>query len=257
MSKNPSKPNLAQALSHETADKRLEILRQIGEVGSISEAARRSGVSYKAAWQALETLSNLAGTPLVGKVVGGAGGGGAELTDAGHKVLTGATLLAQARAAVFAQLAQGEASSWTSSALAGLGLRTSMRNHLPCQIVSVKKAGALVRVVLDLGDGNALASRITHESAQLLALLPGLKVLALCKATAVNIADAHKPQEGANVLVGTVTRSTPSTQGGELSIQLSSGHQVVGFACMNHGLKAGAVVTAQVDESAVVIALAQ
>ena len=49
----------AQALGHEVADKRLDILRRIGEVGSISEAARGAGVSYKAAWQALETLSNL------------------------------------------------------------------------------------------------------------------------------------------------------------------------------------------------------
>jgi molybdate transport system regulatory protein len=67
----------AQAFGHETTDKRLDILRRIGEVGSISEAARGANVSYKAAWQALETLSNLAGAPLVEKAVGGSGGGGA------------------------------------------------------------------------------------------------------------------------------------------------------------------------------------
>ena len=55
----------AQAFGHETTDKRLDILQRIGEVGSISEAARGANVSYKAAWQALETLSNLAGAPLV------------------------------------------------------------------------------------------------------------------------------------------------------------------------------------------------
>ena len=41
------------------SDKRIDILRRIKETGSISEAARASGVSYKAAWQALETLENL------------------------------------------------------------------------------------------------------------------------------------------------------------------------------------------------------
>lgn len=56
-------------------DKRFDILRRIGETGSISEAARTAGVSYKAAWQAIETLSNLAGSPLVEKVVGGSKGG--------------------------------------------------------------------------------------------------------------------------------------------------------------------------------------
>ena len=57
---NSSLP-LADVLGHEATDKRIDILRRIGEVGSISEAARGAGVSYKAAWQALETLTNLAG----------------------------------------------------------------------------------------------------------------------------------------------------------------------------------------------------
>ena len=47
------------------ADKRIDILRQIGQGGSISQAARAVGVSYKAAWQAIDTLTNLAGVPLV------------------------------------------------------------------------------------------------------------------------------------------------------------------------------------------------
>ena len=76
--------HLTQARGHEIADKRIDILRRIGAVGSISEAARAAGVSYKAAWHAIETLSNLAATPLVSRVVGGSGGGGAVLTPAGR-----------------------------------------------------------------------------------------------------------------------------------------------------------------------------
>ena len=89
---NSSLP-LADVLGHEATDKRIDILRRIGEVGSISEAARGAGVSYKAAWQALETLTNLAGVPLVEKVVGGTGGGGAVLTPAGQRVLQAAHAL--------------------------------------------------------------------------------------------------------------------------------------------------------------------
>ena len=88
--------HFAQALGHEASDKRLDILRRIGAVGSISEAARGAGVSYKAAWQALENLSNLAGAPLTEKSVGGSGGGGALLTDAGQKVLLAAEAMAKA-----------------------------------------------------------------------------------------------------------------------------------------------------------------
>ena len=68
---------LADVLGYEASDKRIDILRRIGQAGSISEAARGAGVSYKAAWQAVATLTNLAGVPLVDKAVGGAGGGGA------------------------------------------------------------------------------------------------------------------------------------------------------------------------------------
>lgn len=62
-------------------------------------------ISYKAAWQAIETLGNLTGTPLVEKAVGGSGGvGGAQLTPAGHRVLRAFDLLVAARHAVLAQL---------------------------------------------------------------------------------------------------------------------------------------------------------
>ena len=85
------------ALGHEVTDKRLDILRRLGTAGSISEAARGAGVSYKAAWQAIETLSNLAGEALVEKVVGGTGGGGARLTRAGERLLLASDRLHAAR----------------------------------------------------------------------------------------------------------------------------------------------------------------
>ena len=118
---NSSLP-LADVLGHEATDKRIDILRRIGEVGSISEAARGAGVSYKAAWQALETLTNLAGVPLVEKVVGGTGGGGAALTPAGQRVLQAAHALAAARQQVLSRLHSDDDAATGRAALA---LRTS------------------------------------------------------------------------------------------------------------------------------------
>ena len=43
---NSNALHFAQALGHEATDKRLDILKRIGEVGSISEAARGANVSY-------------------------------------------------------------------------------------------------------------------------------------------------------------------------------------------------------------------
>ena len=61
----PPHIQFGEVLGTASSDKRLEVLRAIHRAGSISEAARANRVSYKAAWQALETRSNLAGVPFV------------------------------------------------------------------------------------------------------------------------------------------------------------------------------------------------
>jgi len=246
-------PALAEVLGHEAGDKRIDILRRIGQAGSISEAARGAGVSYKAAWQALETLANLAGTPLVEKAVGGSGGGGAALTPAGQRVLQAADELARARQDVLARLQQTGGSAGAPG-MAALALRTSMRNQFPCTVGAVTPQQGLVRVKLVLADGGTIHSRITRESVQLLGLKPGLPVLALCKATAVQVAQRIAPSPTRNVLAGVVTRASRAAAGGEVSLRLGSGVQLVGFAAAGHGLKAGQAALAAVDEAGVVVA---
>lgn len=250
----------AQALGNGSTDKRLDILRRIGELGSISEAARSAGVSYKGAWQAIDTLGNLAGMPLLERSVGGAGGGGAQLTEAGHALIAAADQLDAAKARVLAALEKKpSATALAHAQLGALGLRTSMRNQLPCRVLWLRKAGAMTRVTLALQDGTAIHSRITGESAELLGLQPELPVFALFKATAVGIT-AASPQEpataGRNVLAGVVTRASRAAAGGEVALHLASGLQVVGFSAAGSGLKAKAAAYATLDESAVVIALA-
>ena len=248
---------LAGALGHDATDKRIDILRRIGEAGSISQAARAAGVSYKAAWQAIDTLSNLAGRPLVVGAVGGSGGGGASLTEAGRQLLQVANELARAREQVLARLAArgGGIDEVRVAGAAALGLRTSMRNQLPCKVTALKARGPMVRVELALPDGTVLASRITRESAQLLALVPGLPVLALCKATAVQIGAAFAPADGLNVLPGSVTRMSRAVGGGEAVLTLAAGLQLVGFPGARHTLRMRDVAAAAMDETAVVLAL--
>ncbi len=249
---------LAEALGHPIADKRLDILRRIDAVGSISEAARGAGVSYKAAWQAIDTLSNLAGTALVQRLVGGAGGGGAQLTDAARQLLATAALLDAARAQVLAQLNQPlEGSSIAAlPSPAAMGLRTSMRNQLPCTVQSIRTQGQAVDVVMALPDAVPLRSRITRASAELLALQPGLPVLALCKATAVQVGPQAPASATSNTLQGHVTRVSRAAAGGEVALQLGCGSLLVGFCGPSSGLRAGAACHALVEASAVVIALA-
>jgi molybdate transport system regulatory protein len=242
---------LAGALGHVPADKRVEILRRVGQVGSISQAARDAGVSYKAAWQALDTLSNLAGSALVERAVGGAGGGGARLTRAGEQLLQAADALATARDQVLARLG---GKRQQAQGFAGLGLRTSMRNQLPCTVGALRSSGGAVRARLRLAGGQDLAARITRESAQLLGLHAGQPVLALCKAMAVQVGAEPAQTEGGNLLEGVVARAVPHGAG-EIVLTLEGGQQLVGFAAAGHGLRRGAATWACVSETAVVIAL--
>ncbi len=244
-----------QALGSNATDKRIDILRRIGEVGSISEAARCAGVSYKAAWQAIEILTNLAGTLLVEKVVGGAGGGGAQLTATGQRLLQASDLLNAARSEVIANLNRAPDSGGSVDGLTALGLRTSMRNQLPCRVKSLRRKSPSLRVELELQGGALLYSTITRESAQLLGLHPGQQVMALCKATAVVVAAQLAPREGFNTLTGVTTRAASSRASGEVGLKLSSGLQLVGFGQAGHGLKARAPAMAQIEESGVVIAV--
>ncbi len=252
----------AGALGHASSDKRIEILRLIGQGGSISQAAREAGVSYKAAWQAIDTLTNLAGVALVERVVGGAGGGGARITPAGLRLLEAADKVEGARRQVLANLQPGGgAGTGQLSGIAQLSVRTSMRNQLPCTVKMLEGSGRIVRVHLLLADGGVLVSRITRESAELLALHQGQPVLALCKATAVSVepeADARAPgkSRSVNLLPGRATRVSRSASEDEVSLALGSGLQFVGFAPAQSGIRVRSRVVARVEESAVVVALA-
>jgi len=246
--------SFGSALSHEPADKRIDILRLVGESGSISQAAREAGVSYKAAWQAIDTLTNLSGGVLVERAVGGAGGGGASVTDAGRQLLAVAGRLAASRRDVLARADSGA----DVPALIPIGVRTSMRNQLPCQVHKLEAQSQMVRVHLRMADQALLVSRITKASAELLGLKKGLAVLALCKATAVmvNAADpTQAPAAGRQHLGGLAVRISRGAAGDEVSLQLDAGLQLVGFAASASGIKPRARVTALIDEAAVVIAL--
>lgn len=248
-------PRFSDALGHAPSDKRIDILRGIGRSGSISQAARDAAVSYKAAWQAIATLTNLAGVPLVERAVGGAGGGGATLTDEGRRLLSLADAHAVARSAVQVPVASSGGAG-AATAMARLSIRTSMRNQLPAMVSVLERSGPVVKVRMALANGETLAARITQESAELLGLAEGMTAIALCKATAVHVerADAAKRRRG-NQLSGTVAKVARGDSGDEIVMALAGGLQLVGFAASGSQLRTRQRVTAVVDEAAVVVAL--
>ena len=64
-----------------------ELLEHIEATGSISQAAKKMNMSYRRAWLLIDELNHMFARPCVESSTGGAGGGGAKVTDFGRKVM--------------------------------------------------------------------------------------------------------------------------------------------------------------------------
>jgi molybdate transport system regulatory protein len=64
-----------------------DLLEAIAATGSISESARRLGMSYRRAWLLADTMNRCFREPVIASVAGGTGGGGARVTPFGRRVL--------------------------------------------------------------------------------------------------------------------------------------------------------------------------
>ena len=64
------------------------LLEAIQLKGSISAAAASMGMSYKRAWDLVNTMNISFNAPLVTTLIGGSKGGGAQVTDFGLQVLS-------------------------------------------------------------------------------------------------------------------------------------------------------------------------
>ncbi|BAO31290.1 winged helix-turn-helix domain-containing protein [Sulfuritalea hydrogenivorans] len=85
----PAKPRLRILLGAEIAlgPGKADLLEAIARSGSISAAGRELGMSYRRAWNLVEVMNRSFRSPLVETLTGGAGGGGARVTEFGVDVL--------------------------------------------------------------------------------------------------------------------------------------------------------------------------
>ncbi|NBX56457.1 MAG: ModE family transcriptional regulator, partial [Betaproteobacteria bacterium] len=203
------------------------------------------------AWQAIDILSNLAGTALVEKVVGGAGGGGARLTQAGQELLKASTDLERAKTQL---VKKASAKPRQDTQTPFLGLRTTMRNQFPCSVTAITKKAGFVRVALTAKGGTVFHSKITTASAELFELHVGQPVLVLCKATAVQINKMSREKDK-NVIHGMVVRKSRGSASGEVNLLVEPGITIVGFVEQLSQFNIRDEAKAVIDETAVVLAL--
>jgi molybdate transport system regulatory protein len=211
-------------------EERIALLEQIEARGSITQAAKAVGVSYKAAWDAVDAVNNLAPAQVVSTATGGRGGGGARLTDEGRRlILAYRTIAAQyQRFLADVNLALGDSGA-TLDLLRRLALRTSARNQFIGRVVAVTLRQVDAEVQIALPGGQRIVAGITNESVECLGLKPGRNVWALVKAVAVAITTAAEPSPpGTNQLCGSVQRITRSEGPAEVVVALDGGVTVRG-----------------------------
>ena len=63
------------------------LLERIHKMGSIRKAAASMNMSYRKAWLLVKGMHDTFGGPVVSTEIGGASGGGAQLTELGQKLL--------------------------------------------------------------------------------------------------------------------------------------------------------------------------
>ena len=64
-----------------------DLLQAVQDTGSITKAAARVRISYRRAWEYIRSIEEKSGIKFVQTSVGGVGGGGSKLTEAGGSLL--------------------------------------------------------------------------------------------------------------------------------------------------------------------------
>src|SRR5690606_37425498 len=191
--------------------KRMALLTAIGQEGSITAAAKKIGLSYKAAWDAVDTMNNLAGEPLVLRTTGGQRGGGARLTERAQELIRVYQLLHAEHERFVTRLASvNEHAAHNLELIQHMMIDTSARNKLLRVIRQIIPGQVNDEVILDLNDHAAIVASITKESVLNLGLQPGKKVLAFIKASSVivGLPGGNLKLSARNQLLGTINRIT-------------------------------------------------
>ena len=66
---------------------KISLLEAIARTGSLSQAARAIGMSYRRAWLLVDSMNTDFDTGVINATAGGSGGGGAQLTSFGRELI--------------------------------------------------------------------------------------------------------------------------------------------------------------------------
>ena len=247
------------------SDTRIRLLEAIDREGSINRAAKAVPLSYKAAWDAIDTINNLAAEPLVVRVAGGRQGGGTRLTDYGRRIVAmyraleleyqGALDRLSAR---LHEVSGGDIHDF-QRLMHSMSMKTSARNQFAGTVTGLRVGGVDYEVRIRLDADHEIVAIITQASADNLELAIGREVFALVKSSSVMLTTERDMRLTArNQLWGTVAALHDGPVNSEVTLALPSGRSVTAVvtsdSCQALGIAPGVAACAFFKSSSVILA---
>lgn len=202
----------------------IALLECIESSGSIMQAAKDCGISYRTAWQTIERLQNRSTSPLVIRLSGGRYGGGTSLTAAGRKLIAMYRAAENEHRRFVEFLGDGLVEYERYSRLIrSWFMKTSVRNEIKGSVQMVLKGAVNTEAVIGIGGEDRLAAIVTNEGAAELGLEIGKEVMALIRESAVFLcAGKGVPAVSArNRLLGQVLRVNAGAVFSDVAVDLA------------------------------------
>jgi len=159
------------------------LLRRVSETGSLTEAARLLGISYRNAWGRIRKMESSTGVRIMSAQSGGATGGGSSLTPEGLALFRE---FRRTRKYLFNALDEMEAAG-------NVRYKLSARNLVGAKVLEVERGDITSKITMTSKAPVRLTSIISNEAVDDLGLKVGDEVEAIVKSTEVMVAKQVHP----------------------------------------------------------------
>ncbi len=180
---------------------KIELLHMIEKTGSMNAAAKEMKMSYKAAWERMNSMNALADEPILERQTGGKGGGGTTLTAYGHELIKTYERLHELHRQFINRFSEaGDKPELLANILNRTFLTTSARNQIPSKISDIEFHDLSASVGILLSQETKVISNITSTSVKNMNLHVSSDIYAIIKSSDILIC-ATKPQDRLNINV--------------------------------------------------------
>lgn len=174
----------------------IELLKAINDSGSLNQAAKQVGLSYKGAWQIIERANNSSPKTLVTTATGGSKGGGTALTDAGLTLIQLFEELQHSHQLFLKQLNKNlVANPDTVLLFQRLIVKTSARNQLFGTVISILLGSVSAEITIKLKGNEQIITTISQPDFQELGLTLNSDVLLLLNSSEIMLATIDNPKQ--------------------------------------------------------------